>query len=201
MMQKHALVTTVSLGILSLGLIACEDPPKPEAEQAAPDLSAAQAALPVPSAEPEPEKPSRPDKIDTELTSERRAALEKAYPDAKGFVVATELEKTLIDNKAIKEKEAAVKAFDKAAKGKWILFAGPLNGTANGLDAFIVYTPRDPADKIGISKQFFEVHLSDVEHDPEFFKRGGKVGVVLAKYEGNQEAKSGFEVVEAGHWQ
>jgi hypothetical protein len=191
--------------VLSGGLFACEEPPKAEAEKPAePALSAAQAAMPAPTpaAEAEPEKPSRPANIEQELTPERRAAVEKAHSQAKGFLVAKDVEKKLKDNKAVKEEKKAVETFDGMAKGKWVLFTGTMvNLTEKGFDMAVVYTPQLPNDPMGMSRQFFTVSFSDVEgYDQSKFKVGN-VGVVLAKYNGKQAASPAHELVEAGHWQ
>ncbi len=144
---------------------------------------------------------ARPATIDMEVTEDRRSAVETAYGDAKGFIVATEIEEKLKKDKNIKAKEAAIKTFDKSAKGKWVLFSGPMvNLTDDGFDLAVTYTPRAENDPMGMSRQFFTVTLSSIEgYDKEKFKAGSQV-VVLAKYDGDSKASSGYELVEAGHW-
>lgn len=192
---------------LSAALVGCEETPTPAAEKPAePAVSAAKAAEPMPTpsaAEPaEPEKPTRPSKIDQKLTPERRAAIEKAYGQAKGFLVAKDIEEKLKQNKAVKEETKAVQTFDGQAKGKWLLFTGTMvNLTDKGFDMAVVYTPQLPNDPMGMSRQFFTVSFSDVEgYDQSKFKVGN-VGVVLAKYNGKQAASPAYELVEAGHWE
>ena len=193
--------------VLSGGLFACEEAPKAEAEKPAePSLSAAKAQEPAPApaaAEPaEPEKPARPANIAQDLTPDRRSAVEKAYAQAKGFLVAKDIEQKLKDNKAVKEEKKAVETFDGMVKGKWVLFTGTMvNLTDKGFDMAVVYTPQLPNDPMGMSRQFFTVTFTEVEgYDQSKFKVGN-VGVVLAKYNGKQAASPAHELVDAGHWE
>jgi hypothetical protein len=135
------------------------------------------------------------------VTADRRSALESKYPSAKGFLDAKALEEKLKASK-VKDKKAAVPAFDKLAKGKWLLFSGPLvNLTDDGFDLGIVYTPQLPNDPIGMSRQFFEVTLKDIEGYSKDKFMPGNVVVVLAKYNGEGKAGPGHEVVASGAWQ
>lgn len=188
-------------------VLACTgcDEPKKGPEATAPSATAAATATPPPPP-PEPEKKeepkaTRPEKIDLELTADRRTKAEAAAPEAKGFVVATELEEKLKANKKLKEKAAGVAAFDKLAAGKWVLFTGPMaNLTDSGFDIGITYTPQIPGDVIGMSRQWFPVTLTDVKgYDASKFKVGQTV-VVLAKYSGKQKAGPGTELVDAKAW-
>lgn len=190
----------MGLVIAAGALLACEAE-KPKASEAP---AASQSAVPTAAAEPEkprtPPKPARPTSIDPKQASERRAAIETAYSEAKGFLVAADLEETMKKNKALKDKGAALKVFDKAAKGKWVLFTGPIvNLTESGFDLGITFTPRLEGDVMGMSRQFFMVTLENVEgYAKEDFKNAHVA--VLAKYEGNGKASKGYELVEAGHW-
>jgi hypothetical protein len=181
--------------------VACNDAKKsPE-----PAASAAPAPTPVaPPPEPEhkePPKSSRPEKIDIELTPERRTKAEAAMPEAKGFLVATELEEKLKANKKLKEKEAGVAAFDKMAAGKWVLFTGPIaNLTESGFDVGITYTPQIKGDVMGMSRQWFPVTFSNVKGYEQSKFKVGNVAVVLAKYTGKQKAGPGEELVDAAAW-
>ena len=193
-----------ALSVVALGTVcfACEEEPK-QAAVAEPTPSAAAApAEPVapPSATEEPKK-TRPASIDSKLTDERRAELEKAYPETKAFVLAQDIEDGLKKNKALKEEKNALKAFDAKVKGKWMLFTGTMvNLTDTGFDMAIVYTPQLPNDPIGMSRQFFTVTFSDVEGYARDKFEVGSAGVVLAKYNGAKQASPGREVVETGHW-
>ena len=192
-MQMRSLVAVACLLAPLLG--ACEDA-KPAAESK-PAVASAPVAVPAPTPSASPpsapaaaEKPERPAKIDTELTPARRSALETKYVSAKGFLVATE-----------QDKKAAVAAFDKAARGKWLLFSGPLvNLTDAGFDLGIVYTPQLPNDPMGMSRQFFEVTLTQIEGYSKEAFRTGNVVVVLAKYNGAGKAGPGHELVASGDW-
>lgn len=188
-------------------LLACEDEkPRPEAKAApAPSAVATAAATTAPAATasaPAAEKAgARPAKIDTELTPARRQAIESAHAAAKGFLVGSELEAKLKADKTLKDKKSAVAAFDRAARGKWVLFASPLvNLTDAGFDVGVVYTPQLAGDPMGMSRQFFEVTLSNVEgYDKNAFQAGNMV-VVLVKYEGGGKAGPGYELVSTGDW-
>lgn len=207
-MQRRSIAQGAAVGCLFLSTLgACEDA-KPSAESKPAAASAAPAAAPTPSAAPPSAltpsaagKPERPSKIDTELTPARRSAIEAKYPSAKGFVLGDELEEKLKANKALKDKKAAVAAFDKAASGKWLLLTGPLvNLTDDGFDLGIVYTPQLPNDPMGMSRQFFEVTLSKVEGYSKEAFRTGNVVVVLAKYNGAGKAGPAQELVATGDW-
>jgi hypothetical protein len=190
---------------LMLATLACEE--KAETREPSAAQPAETQAAPPPPPEPTPEPPSapakteRPKDIDPKLTGERRAAIESKYPDAKGFVVAKELEEKLKANKSIKEKEAAVSAFDRMAKAKWVLFTGPMvNLTDKGFDVAVVYTPQLPNDPMGMSRQFFEVTLEDVAgYDQAKFEAGNMV-IVLAKYTGGGKASPAYELVDSKDW-
>jgi hypothetical protein len=180
---------------------ACNDAKK------APEPAPTATPAPTPVAPPpepehkEPPKPSRPEKIDVELTPDRRTKVEAAMPEAKGFLVASALEEKLKANKKLKEKEGGVAAFDKMAAGKWVLFTGPIaNLTDSGFDMGITYTPQIKGDMMGMSRQWFPVTFSNVKgYDQNKFKVGNVV-VVVAKYGGKQKAGPGEELVDAGVW-
>lgn len=193
-------------GMLTL-LMACEEQ-KPATESKPAETASVAPAVPAPTPAPAPtptqahaDPSQRPEKIETQLTDERRAALETKYPSAKGFLVAKDLEDKLKANKLIKDKKAAIAAFDKMAKGKWILFSGPLvNLTDKGFDLGVVYTSQMQNDPLGMSRQFFEVTMNDIEgYEKDRFKAGNVV-VVLAKYDGAGKAGPGNELVANGAW-
>jgi len=191
--------TVIALCVLPFGSVACSEEKKTSAA-----TTAAAAPTPTPAPAPAPpkeEKPKRPEKIDTQVTAERRSKAEAANSDAKGFLVATELETKLKANKTLKAKEAGVTAFDKMASGRWVLFAGPLsNPTDSGFDLGITYTPQIEGDVMGMSRQWFPVTFSGVKgYDVSQFKAGQMV-VVLAKYVGKQKAENGQELVASGNW-
>lgn len=198
----------VCCAALALMTLACEEK-KPDIDSASPEKSPA-AALPAPSATAIPaaappaaeaEVNARPTRIDTELTADKRSALETQYPKAKNFIAGNELEEKLKANKAIKDKKSAVSAFDKVAKGKWVLFSGPLvNLTDQGFDLGVVYTAQIANDPMGMSRQFFEVTLTDIQGYQKDAFKAGNVVVVLAQYSGDGKAGPGYEVVSTGAW-
>lgn len=191
-----------------LGLLGCEEE-KPKPTAATPPTAAVAAPAPTPtpaaaaSAAPTAEKKSgqRPSKIDTELTASRRAAIEAKYPAAKGFVAASDIQAKLKADKTLKDKKSGIAAFDRQAKGKWLLFTAPLvNLTENSFDIGFEYTPQLPNDPMGMSRQFFEVSMTNVEgYDKELFT-SGNLGVVLVKYNGAAKASPGYELVALGVW-
>jgi hypothetical protein len=183
-------------------LLGCDtDKPAPTAASAAPSAAPAPAPTPeAPKPEPKPEA-ERPEKIDVTLTPERRTAIESKYATEKGFLVEKEIEAKLQKNKALKDEKTALAAFDKLAKGKWILFAGnAANLSASGFDMGVVYTPQIPGDSIGMSKQWFPVTMSDVEGYKQDLLKVGDVVVVLVKYNGAGKASPGHELVATGVW-
>lgn len=195
----------ICCGALSL-LLGCEDEkPAGASKAAAPTAAATPAAVPsaAPAEAPKAAKTSeRPSKVDTELTPARRTAVEGKYASAKGFLAAADLQAKLKADKSLKDKKAAITAFDKLARGKWVLFSGPLvNATEDGFDIGLEYTPQLPNDPMGMSRQFFEVTMSQVEGYAKDDFKGGKVGVVLVKYNGAAKASPGYELVSAGIWE
>ena len=116
-------------------------------------------------------------------------------------MLASDLQAKLKADKSLKDKKAAVTAFDKIARGKWVLFTGPLvNTTEEGFDIGLEYTPQLPNDPMGMSRQFFEVTMTQVEGYTKDAFKGGNVGVVLAKYVGGGKATPGYELVSTGVW-
>jgi hypothetical protein len=181
----------------------CDEKKAAPAAETAPAPTPPPAPTPVKPPEPvEEAKPTRPAKIETEVTAERRTKAEGAVPEAKGFLVAQSLEEKLKANKTLKEKAGGVAAFDKMAKGKWVLFTGPIsNPTESGFDLGITYTPQIKGDMMGMSRQWFPITFSSVKgYDSTKFKPGQMV-VVLAKYAGAQKASPGDELVATGSWQ
>ena len=199
--MKNTILTTALCSMLVASAIACDDKKAPPP---APTAAPAPTPTPTPTKEPAPveeAKPSRPEKIDTALTAERRTKVESAVPEARGFLVGTDLEEKLKANKKLRENTAGVAAFDKMAQGKWVLFTGPIaNPTDSGFDMGITYTPQIKGDMMGMSRQWFPVTFSDVKgYDSTKFK-SGQVVVVVAKYAGKQKASPGNELVATGNW-
>ena len=184
-------------------LLACEDEKPASATKAPPPAAAPMPTpTPTPTAAPKAENANeRPSKVDAELTPARRAAVEGKYAPAKGFLAAADLQAKLKADKSLKDKKAAITAFDKLARGKWVLFSGPLvNTTEDSFDIGLEYTPQLPNDPMGMSRQFFEVTMTQVEGYSKDAFKGGNVGVVLAKYNGAGKASPGYELVAADVW-
>jgi hypothetical protein len=195
---------TLSACAALLFLLGCDDDkPAPTAASATASVAPVAAPAPPPEAsKPEPKPDSaRPEKIDLTLTPERRTAIESKYASEKGFLVEKEIEATLQKNKALKDEKTALAAFDKLAKGKWILFAGnAANLSASGFDMGVVYTPQIAGDTIGMSKQWFPVTMSDVDGYKQDALKVGDMVVVLVKYNGAGKASPGQELVATGVW-
>ena len=201
-------MTTVKTSIVAAACLAfavtgCDNSTKTAQAKPAPSAKAAAAVAPPveTTAAPKPAKPERPEHLDTKLTDARRDKIDKAHPEAKGFVVMTDLQDKLKKEKGLKAKEDGMRAFDKLAKGKWVLFTGPLtNENDKGFSVGVTYTPRVKGDVMGMSRQFFLVELTDVKgYDKDSMKNGTQVAV-LAKYEGKGKASPGYELVAEGNW-
>lgn len=203
-MKRLAIWLVPSQLILVPVISGCEEekPPAPKQEPAAAVSALEPATPPATEAEPKlPPEPTRPKNIDTELTSARRAAVEQAVSEAKGFVVAGEIESKLKQDKKVSEEGSATKAFDRAARGKWVLFTGPVvNLTETGFDMAITYTPVMPGDTMGMSRQFFMVTFSDIKGYEKLKFKAGTKAVVLAQYVGKKKAEGGHELVAEGVW-
>jgi hypothetical protein len=195
---SSSIVCAVSVAFL---VTACDDPPKP-ASASAPTA----APTPTPKLEPSADKPKasaqRPEKLETEVTAARREKNEKEHPEAKGIHVLKDLEYTQKTQKKLKEAKDGVRAFDALAKGKWVLFTGPMVETKdNGFSVGVSYTPLVEGDRVGLSRQFFLVALSDVKGyaKSDDMKDGTQVAV-LAKYDGASKGSPGFELVAENNW-
>lgn len=180
-----------------------EPAPKPAEAPAVAQVAPPPAAKPeTPPPEDKPKADARPKNIDTKLTDARRTAIETAVPTAKGFLVASEIEEKLKADKKVSAEDAAVKAFDRAAKGKWVLFTGTaVNVSETGFDMAIVYTPLIKGDVMGMSRQFFTVTFSNVEGYTEGKLKAGQTAVVLAEYNGKKKASPAHELVALGKWE
>ncbi len=193
---KSSLVALLCLAALAS---ACDEEEKPAAK---PAPSAAAAPPPATTtAKPKETKPERPQNLEYGLTDARREKIEKAHPEAKGFVVMKELEEKLKSQKNLKETKDGIRAFDALAKGKWVLFTGPLvEANDTGFSIGVSYTPLVKGDRVGLSRQFFLVALTDVKgYEAKDMKNGTPVAVV-AKYEGSGKGSPGFELWAENNW-
>ena len=180
---------------------------KPSAISAIASSSLAVRAPVAPSvtAPPAPEAPviQRPkDQADLLVSDSKRARVEAFAPQAKGFLVSADLEDELYKLNLRRGKDSdAVKALDRMAKGKWVLFTGNIGGVApDALELPIRYTPRDPNDPMGITSVWLSIKLTNIKGYDATQYRAGELAVVLAKYDGKQAASGGYDVVLLKHW-
>jgi hypothetical protein len=189
-------------------LTACDSKPKeqtpPQVSEAAAAASAALEAAKAAAAEKAARKVIRRAKDDADLvvTPERRAKVEAAVADAKGFLDQRELEQQLHKLELKRgNNEAAIKAFDKLAKGRFVLFTGYIvDPKADGFDLAVRYTPRDPADPVGLTATWFPVHFTNVEgYDLAAYGAGERLAV-LARYEGAQRTSQARDLLLLEQW-
>jgi hypothetical protein len=177
---------------------ACESPQQTAARK--PDPSADQ---PVPSAPaPAVRALRRPDNAgELLLDAGRRARIEAAHPEAKGFLDLDPLEKELFGLELPRgAADKALAAFDKRARGKWVLFTSNLIDPAQGFEVPVHYTARDAKDRLGLTSTWFSVRLEQIRgFDPAKY-RPGELVVVLAKYNGNKLAGPGHDLVLGDLW-
>lgn len=144
---------------------------------------------------------NRPKTIDPKLTAERRQAIEDEIAEARGFLVAADLETDLKNDKSIHQDKPAVKALDQAASGKWVLFVGPMTElTPNSFELPFTYTRRSKKDPFGMSKMWFQVEFDDIQGYNSVALTEGQQTVVLAKYDGQKHAGPGYDLVALGLW-
>ena len=139
---------------------------------------------------------------DIVLTEARRASIEHAYPEARGFIDVADVEQKLfaLDLSRGKVAEAVVE-FDRHAARKWVLFTGAvMEPRPGGLELPVRYTPRDARDPLGVTSTWFNVKLDDVRGwDPDEYKPG-ELSVILAKYRGRKVASPGFDLILLDRW-
>jgi hypothetical protein len=136
------------------------------------------------------------------LTDAIRSRLESRHPEAAGFVTVEDIEKKLfaLDLKRGNDDEA-LKHIDRIAKGKWILMTGPVTAaTPEGFELPIRYTPRDPADPMGLTSQWISVKLTGVEGFDAKEYRPGEKTAALVKYDGGGKASKGFDLIMLRQW-
>src|SRR6185503_19724602 len=110
---------------------------------------------------------------DIVLTDARRASIEQAYPEARGFIDVSEVEQKLFALDLARGKVAeAVAEFDRQAARRWVLFTGAvMEPRPGGLELPVRYTPRDARDPLGVTSTWFSVKLDDVRGwDPDEYK-------------------------------
>jgi hypothetical protein len=185
---------------ITLVLTAACDAPQPPAGTRDPSAAppAASASAPAPAARPL----RRPDNAGELLLDDaRRARIEAAHPEAKGFLDLDPLEKELfaleLPRGAV---DKALAAFDKKARGKWVLFTSRVIAPAEAFEVPVHYTARDAKDRLGLTSTWFPVRLDKIQgFDPNRYQPSDLV-VVLAKYQGKQQAGPGFDLVFGDMW-
>jgi hypothetical protein len=136
------------------------------------------------------------------VTPERRARIEKEYPEARGLLAAEEVEARLFALELPRgNDEKARIELDRLASGKWILVTGNIaNPGPDGFELPIRYTPRDPADPVGVTSQWLSVRFSNIEgYDANEYRPGEKMAVV-AKYDGKKRATRGYDLILLRKW-
>lgn len=199
--------------LAALVIVGCSSGKKEEAPggaiaaiaSASPAMRATASPPPVPAEPSRPEKPTvrRPkDEADLVVTPEKRARVERLAPEARGFLTSAELEEKLFGMNLTRGKDAdAAKAFDKLARGKWVLFAGNIGAlTPEHFELPIRYTPRDPMDSMGITTVWIPIELSSIKGFDASQYQPGDLAVVLAKYDGKRKASGGYDVILSKQW-
>jgi len=192
-------------GFVALALVSCSSSKEKSsggmAEIASGSL-AVRAPLPTstPSASAAPSKPvvARPrDAVDLIVSPEKRARVEQLAPEARGFLTSEELERKLYELELKRGKDAdAVKALDRLAKGKWVLFTGNIGAiTPEGCELPIRYTPKDPNDSLGLTSVWVPIQISAIKGYDATEYRAGELTAILARYEGGRKATPGYDVV------
>jgi hypothetical protein len=131
-----------------------------------------------------------------------RARLENRHPEAAGFLTGDQVEEKLfaLELKRGKDDEA-LKHLDRIAKGKWLLLTGPLTpAQPEGFELPVRYTPRDSADPMGLTSQWINVKVTNLQGYDAAEYRAGEKTAVLARYNGNKEASPGFDLILLGQW-
>lgn len=202
MVRRSSLIVIGSL----LATWGCDSKPAtPPVSEAAASASAALEAAKKAAAERSARKVIKRAKneADLVLSPERRAKLEAIVPEAKGFLDHRgELEPKLF-GKELKRgaTDAALEAFDKLAKGRYVLFSGyVMDPKPEGFDLAVRYTPRDPADPVGLTATWFPVHFSQVKGYDASAYMGGEPVAVLAKYEGGQATSAARDCISLEEW-
>lgn len=180
-----------------------EAPPPPSA--AAVSASAALEAAQKAAAERSARKVIKRAKTEADLvvTPERRAKLEAVVPEAKGFIDQREELEPKLFKQELKRgaNDTALEAFDKLAKGKYVLFSGYIiEPKPEGFDLAVRYTPRDPADPVGLTATWFPVHFTQVRGYDATAYQGGEPVAVLAKYEGAQATSAARDLISLEEW-
>jgi hypothetical protein len=194
----------------ALPVLGCESKKEPEANAFAqiasskPLLMGARPAAVQPAAG----VPARPvirhpsSEGDLVLTEARRAKIEQAFPEAKGFIEAAQLERDLYKLGLRRGKDAkALAQLDRLAQGKWVLFTGnPIARKKEGFSLPVRYTPRDPNDRLGLTSTWLTIEFSNISGYDSAAYQPEEPMVVLARYEGKDSAGLGHDLVLSNQW-
>ncbi len=204
-MLAHVRTLILVSGTLAAA-VACESqaPAPPAISEAASAASAALENAKKAAVEKATRKVTRRAKNEADLvvTPDRRAKLEAAVPEAKGFLDQRDLEPQLFKRELKRgANDAGLEAFDKLAKGRFVLFSGYIiDPKPDGFDLAVRYTPRDPADPVGLTATWFPVHFERVAgYDASVYQVGDPIAV-LARYEGKRVTRDARDVILLEQW-
>jgi hypothetical protein len=202
----------IAVCVVSIGmsvLVACSSS-KDAAKGGMADIASASLAVrgPSPAISAVPAPPAKPlvtrpkDSVDLIVSAEKRARVEQLVPEAKGFLTSAELEEKLYKLELKRGKDAdAVKALDRLAKGKWVLFTGNIGSiTPAGCELPIRYTPKDPGDSLGLTSVWLPIQITAIKGYEAAEYRAGELAAILARYEGDRKATPGYDVVLLKSW-
>jgi hypothetical protein len=217
--------TTQWIAVLGLSLVAfaCEEKASTEAQ---PAEKAAEVAKPAPKAEVKPAsvKQEAAPVADTswQLTDARRAAIEGAVADAKGFVDAQQ--QLAMDKPA--DSAAAIKSLDSAAKGKWLLLIGSVSKVSpTGVEITLASSdssapsapaaaaegnkpaaapaanaPAAAAPSTAAAASSVAINVTQIDAFKQDAYQVDQKVVLLAKYTGAGQAQPAYDVVTMGQW-
>src|SRR5262249_47686137 len=135
-------------------------------------------------------------------SAEKRARVEAFAPEAKGFLTSEAIENELykLDLKRGKDPDA-VKALDRIARARWILFTGNIGAIKPGsCELPIRYTPKDPNDSLGLTSVWLPIQISGIKGYDAAEYRPGELAVILARYEGSEKASPAYDLVLLQKW-
>jgi hypothetical protein len=198
-------VSWIILGCILFGALGCEDKdrtptPGPSPTNTSPRPTEQGRAEEKPAAD-DPTTHPRPKEIELTLSAARRAKIEAAVPEAKGFLVAKELEADVQSINKINKKPRVVRWLDEQATGKWVLFTAPYNNLAGErFELPFTYARKSKRDPFGMSQMWVFVEFEDVKGHHALTLNNGDTAVILAKYAGNLKASPGHDLVALGLW-
>jgi hypothetical protein len=139
---------------------------------------------------------------DLVLTADRRTHIERAIPEAKGFLDAAELERSLYERSLPRGKDTkATAALDALAAGQWVLFTGQLmKPTKDGFELALRYTPRDAKDRLGLTSTWLPIQFTNIAGYDSSQYRAGEPVAVLARYNGKNRAEPGHDLILSKRW-